>query len=1021
MQVARFADTYTSRNEEGKMQLFYRQGYSPSTDTLYAIRMTPHVTVSRVNPNGKHYWQFCQDYVLWYVPHNKLSSDIPSDKRISDGSDEFKQYWIDAFNKAFPNGKGLEPYVAKFYRYNQNKLEQKGNDSDISSDEEDDNENNETEVSDTNDTDASECDSDSGDDATNMPTATLADDMFYQNDSDKIRANIAFDEISEDKNNNNLTPEQMANPQGEDFQERFLKGRTVTPEQISAGLAQIRNMDGQYEKNFDFSTLNSKQKMALDIIQKYAHDRYQWKINGGKKPKALRMMLSGMPGAGKSWALRASVTSLINMIGDSWEDYIKLGAPTGCASFHMSFGAMTLHRLCGIQVAAKDFSALPAASQAFKELCQRLKTSLFLIVIDEFSMVGRRLFNIVMSRLAEAGIDASNIGIVFVGDPAQILPIGDAPIWSIRHKSERGGKELSKLSRDGITTFRQQFRMPPLEEVPGHDSYMKSLQKSVCLTPKEQKMVDIFLSQVNKGDYEVIFLDEVMRKVSGDEISHKFVSEILPNMRYGKIRQQDMEFLKIHHASPADIKANSKWSDRVLINGYHYFQEEHSDRPTVDSDNMHALFQYHKISNQPIIGWNSIHLPATAKQTSGSAKVFGGVPAQVFTCPGNSIMLLQNIAPSLNLFNGSRHKFVGPLYFDRPHKVTLTVNTLKTILDVNTLHTVKAIDTASNTLHQLPTKSVLKSINAVEVEKKDIKLKLRSLLDDDKAVCVFSIPSKPPALPDYIVLEVANYAKLGGPNIFRFPESKNWVPIAPVERRSEESGTNKKNKVSRFGFPVEGGTSFTAYKGQGDTLDLVELKVKEQAGVCGLFMVGESRVRSPKHIHIPPNEWPSCEEINMQRLNSDVIEAENFERRLRITSAVTVRKWSKDWTKEDNDIADSIHDIWEFGNISQNDICSSLVKNNSNKVSQIDVQLIYNKMLLTDEKLLTEPIHKLTETEKRNLKFHREVFSSKKTTTKKKKTKSLSKNNVKHPSYIPVLCNRQHIILTKNMIVLRDY
>ena len=70
--------------------------------------------------------------------------------------------------------------------------------------------------------------------------------------------------------------------------------------------------------------------------------------------------------------------------------------------------------------------------------------------------------------------------------------------------------------------------------------------------------------------------------------------------------------------------------------------------------------------------------------------------------------------------------------------------------------------------------------------------------------------------------------------------------------------------------------------------------MKDFAHVPGLFNVGCSRVRSPKDNHIQSGEWPSVLDINTQRLNSYVPEAEIFERVIKTISLKTVAKLSID-------------------------------------------------------------------------------------------------------------------------------
>ena len=116
----------------------------------------------------------------------------------------------------------------------------------------------------------------------------------------------------------------------------------------------------------------------------------------------------------------------------------------------------------------------PTDSQRFSKLCERLTTELRLIIFDEFSMIQRRMIRWVVQRLGEAGVNMDHIGVgevtTFVGDPAQILPIGDAPVWILRQRSD-DGKECSEVSILGMAAFRELFRMPALDNLPGYETW----------------------------------------------------------------------------------------------------------------------------------------------------------------------------------------------------------------------------------------------------------------------------------------------------------------------------------------------------------------------------------------------------------------------------------------------------------------------------------------------------------------------------------------------------------------------
>ena len=87
---------------------------------------------------------------------------------------------------------------------------------------------------------------------------------------------------------------------------------------------------------------------------------------------------------------------------------------------------------------------------------------------------------------------------------------------------------------------------------------------------------------------------------------------------------------------------------------------------------------------------------------------------------------------------------------------------------------------------------------------------------------------------------------------------------------------------------LECALAITGLELQGKNASYVKIYMKDFARVPGLFNVGCSRVRSPKDNHIPSGEWPSVLDINTQRLNSYVPEAEIFERVIKTISLKTV-------------------------------------------------------------------------------------------------------------------------------------
>ena len=123
--------------------------------------------------------------------------------------------------------------------------------------------------------------------------------------------------------------------------------------------------------------------------------------------------------------------ALGNTLGISYKDVVRQATPTGCASFQMSAGASTVHKLFGLHVKSKRNDL---DDRTVKMLSEKFKHGLCLLVIDEFSMESRAMVGLITSRLRSAHIDLNNVGIILIGGPAQLFPIGGEPSWSIKMK-----------------------------------------------------------------------------------------------------------------------------------------------------------------------------------------------------------------------------------------------------------------------------------------------------------------------------------------------------------------------------------------------------------------------------------------------------------------------------------------------------------------------------------------------------------------------------------------------------------
>src|SRR3954466_12248647 len=107
---------------------------------------------------------------------------------------------------------------------------------------------------------------------------------------------------------------------------------------------------------------------------------------------------------------------------------VKVIAPTGVASFNIN--GMTIHSTLSIPICNNKRRDLDG--NRLKQLQERLKNVIYLI-IDEKSMVGRRMLALVDKRLREAFPEHKNEpfggwSIILFGDFGQLPPVMDLPM-----------------------------------------------------------------------------------------------------------------------------------------------------------------------------------------------------------------------------------------------------------------------------------------------------------------------------------------------------------------------------------------------------------------------------------------------------------------------------------------------------------------------------------------------------------------------------------------------------------------
>src|SRR2546421_8582995 len=135
---------------------------------------------------------------------------------------------------------------------------------------------------------------------------------------------------------------------------------------------------------------------------------------------------------------------------------ITVLAPTGVVAFNIN--GITIHSGLSIPI-VNDANCLDISGERLKQLQDKLKDISY-IIIDEKSMVGRRMLAIIDRWLRQAFPEHNNEpfggrSIILFGDFGQLPPVLDLPMYA---DTKRGS-----LSNSGIVAYKQFIEVYKLE------------------------------------------------------------------------------------------------------------------------------------------------------------------------------------------------------------------------------------------------------------------------------------------------------------------------------------------------------------------------------------------------------------------------------------------------------------------------------------------------------------------------------------------------------------------------------
>ena len=182
------------------------------------------------------------------------------------------------------------------------------------------------------------------------------------------------------------------------------------------------------DEDDDGIELNDEQFKALQIVAQHVSEmrRFFTSPKGSRPmPEPMRMIILGGAGTGKSVTIQKIANHVNSRLGNG---SVLLMAPTGVAAFNIN--GCTIHSALSIRVGSIVDAELNPKN--LRQLQEDLKDVKYFI-IDEFSMVGKKLMNIIAKRgrnIFTSENPFGNVSVILVGDLRQLPPVLDAALYS---------------------------------------------------------------------------------------------------------------------------------------------------------------------------------------------------------------------------------------------------------------------------------------------------------------------------------------------------------------------------------------------------------------------------------------------------------------------------------------------------------------------------------------------------------------------------------------------------------------
>ncbi|XP_074596436.1 uncharacterized protein LOC141851589 [Brevipalpus obovatus] len=214
-----------------------------------------------------------------------------------------------------------------------------------------------------------------------------------------------------------------------------IPGFSAAQDFLKISKTQERETPHQSSNRINFS---SEQQQVLKILDS------QLRSLCSRVPRLYkRVVVQGKARSGKSTIIREIVNRVVSACG---ERAIRVCAPTGAAAVNIE--GNTIHSLLRVPLNIKKMQSLNGeAARKFQSEMKDLK----FIIIDEMSMIGARLLNVIERRLRELNSTVDEpFGGLFIylfGDFRQLPPVKDSPLYA--------STLFDEMASQGKMTFEQ--------------------------------------------------------------------------------------------------------------------------------------------------------------------------------------------------------------------------------------------------------------------------------------------------------------------------------------------------------------------------------------------------------------------------------------------------------------------------------------------------------------------------------------------------------------------------------------